>query len=152
MLKGPACKTPNGVDGVCIDIFTCPGVVSFMLSNNTIESRTRKIEIVQANICGEHSICCQPNGNYMETQLDARSPSLGEPNDEDIDLVAVQEKFEKDIGVCGTFHTPRITGGQSTKLDEFPWTVQLFYKDLLSECNVSLENLAKIHGSNLLIL
>lgn len=81
----------------------------------------------------------------MDTQLDVRSRPLSERNennvgDGEIDLVAVQEKFEKDIGVCGTFHTPRITGGQSTNLNEFPWTVQLFYKDLLSKRNVNFAN------------
>lgn len=140
-LKGAACKTPNRIDGVCVDIFTCPGVMAFMLSNNTIESRAQKIEIIQKNACGEKSICCQPNGEYMGTQLDVRiRPNENNVTDEEIDLVALREKFEEDIDDCGYFRTARINGGQSTNLDEFPWTVQLFYKDLISKRNANFEN------------
>lgn len=98
------------------------------MGNTTLDDREQKIEIVRSTICGERSICCQPNGEYLQYLAPVVIGDAAENANKDIDYDAIQAKFEGNVGRCGSFANIIVIGGQNTNLHEFPWTVQIYYK------------------------
>lgn len=120
-MTGPHCKTVDDKNGVCINIFACPGVEQFFVSRSNGLAESEKLAVIRSGICGDQSICCEPNGNFYESSEDA-DIETGTNTDE-----SLLAKFEREVGACGSFVSANIHGGRETELSEFPWMAQLFY-------------------------
>ncbi|CAG9792472.1 unnamed protein product [Diatraea saccharalis] len=107
------CTTPNGEQGKCINLYSCPHVASLLRPPVSKEN----MQFVQKSTCqgpDQYNVCCgsgQPvqKGN-CETRLSASPP---DPRTE----------------CCGvdSGSSNKITGGTATSIDQYPWLSLIEY-------------------------
>lgn len=115
------CTDPNGTRGSCQPFTTCPSLVNLLQTQSSNPQTREFLRRSQCGIGGNNPyVCCasssppQPISNPSQSRPPQNSANIGggklptAPN-------------------CGLDAPDRIFGGENTKIDEFPWLVQLQY-------------------------
>lgn len=116
---GSRCTTPRRVSGLCTELFQCQSLFAILQSARHNPAHR---ELLRASHCGGSGqnvyVCC-PDVSPETNVYSNTAPPLIDP--------AEGRKLLPDRSVCGQQSAKRIVGGVPTKIDEFPWTVQLWY-------------------------
>lgn len=104
--------TPNRANGLCQPIRSCPSLLEMLQQPLTTEARTF-LRNSQCKIDAQPWVCCP-----TQTAPQRPRPAGNQP--------AAPSKLPK-APECGIDSPNRIFGGEDTKIDEFPWLVQLQY-------------------------
>ncbi|KAF2896870.1 hypothetical protein ILUMI_09305 [Ignelater luminosus] len=106
--KNDPCTSPNSKNGTCVPVSECQVVYNMLTSrNNTV------LNFVRKSYCGyenEALVCCEfpstvDKNNYDKTMFRNRA-TCGIPREE-----------------------PRIFGGETAEIGEFPWVISVEYKE-----------------------
>jgi len=110
---GPECVTPKGVNGYCVHLLQCASLVALVQNpadhNYLVSSR--------CSGSGENVTACCP-----ATELKA-----------DVNHIGFRDSLLPSREICGQQSAKRIFNGLITRIDEFPWTAQLWYVNSKNE-------------------
>lgn len=113
--------TPQGENGFCIHIVQCGSLISLVQTAAESPSNYDYLLRSRCSGAGANVIACCPS-----TELQPIIDHIGD------ELLPSRE-------ICGQELSKSIYGGQITRIDEFPWTAQLWYincKWILVICDV----------------
>lgn len=119
--RGPTCRGPDTKPGNCIDIKSCPSVLSQLYEKQRDEEFAKFLRASRA-ICGNqgNTICC-PSGQSSTTP----APVLPKNTDEiPRRLPNVEEGCGSTVG-----YYKKIVGGEVSRKGAWPWIVLLGYDD-----------------------
>lgn len=130
--RGSSCTTPNQESATCTALNECSPIKDAILTHNQTA-----IEFAKQSQCGYDTVplvCCGTTGYPKEPMLPidifTKSPPTRVPPKRVVDLTVVSSTTLPDRTLCGLEReTPRLIGGKTTAIDEFPWMVLIRYID-----------------------
>lgn len=122
-----SCNTPKNRPGVCIDIDSCPAILSIL--NNKRRSRNDTV-VLKDSSCGfvnlKMKVCCELSSN------DARNCTA--PNNEagvcSSDMLPPRPNCGKEASMYKTTQSKLMDG--DSEIDQFPWLAVIEYKNSIS--------------------
>uniref|UniRef100_U5EUT3 CLIP domain-containing serine protease n=1 Tax=Corethrella appendiculata TaxID=1370023 RepID=U5EUT3_9DIPT len=124
------CKIPNQNEtGHCVARENCTIYLELIKHENITNSRhafLQQIQCINADNSDEIHVCCPLIGDYLDPDILITTPEIPRKPFE------LSSRFGDDLSegtdICGTaVGENRIVGGETTKIDEFPWLALLIY-------------------------
>ena len=125
------CLTPNGSQGFCQPVKSCASILKMLEQNLTPQVR----QFLQKSQCvaGQPWVCCPDQVSASVTPV--RAPVRASPT--------ITSKLPK-APACGIESSDRIYGGETTRIDEYPWLVQIQYTKREIKCPAKVFRMVKI--------
>ncbi|XP_031332996.1 phenoloxidase-activating factor 3-like isoform X2 [Photinus pyralis] len=109
----PACKTPNGKSGRCMDASKCEVLQDLIASEDDLSNVVKYMKNAKCKAAsfdsGSEPVCCPPDSDI---RINEKPKVLPDPEREE----------------CGHQLNSKVIGGKSTDLDEFPWAALIQYQ------------------------
>lgn len=123
------CITPNGLNGRCIGIRQCSPLLS-ILQQRPLQPEV--VDFLRQSQCGFNTadprVCCAiESGNSGNPTQGTQTNSVQQNTNNKINDANGLSNNPLLSTECGKELSQRITGGERTELDEFPWMALLEY-------------------------
>ncbi|XP_075986219.1 phenoloxidase-activating enzyme-like isoform X2 [Anticarsia gemmatalis] len=112
----PPCLTPEGNQGQCISVYSCPDVLNLMKPPVS----DQKIQYARNLICAgadTYSVCCGPLPTFIEESKDRVNPESN----------LLPDPKTEACGVDANVGGDRIIGGAPAAVDQYPWMAIIEY-------------------------
>lgn len=109
---GRSCITPNGERGFCVDLLECKSNVFLLVKTKTNPDNAEYLRRSKCGGNGTNVTACCPLVDLRE------------------DLDGKATRLLPSRTVCTLQSAQSVSSDKITKLNEFPWTVQIFYSML----------------------
>jgi transmembrane serine protease 9 len=120
--ESDSCRTPDGKQGQCIDLKSCPVLLSLLTMTRPLPSEV--IDFLRNSQCGfkgKSPLVCCPVPPPSTTA--ATKPTVEEPPD-----VSSHPNLRLlPLNICGPVSTSKIFNGNRTALFQYPWMALIRY-------------------------
>lgn len=131
--ESDSCKTPDSKQGQCIDLKSCPVLLSLLTMTRPLPSEV--IDFLRNSQCGfsgnSPMVCCPVS---TPSTTEAAKPAVQDPPD-----VSSHPNLRLlPLNICGPVFTSKIFNGNRTVLFQYPWMALVRYNkgnNIIYYCN-----------------
>lgn len=131
--ENDSCKTPDSKQGQCIDLKSCPVLLSLLTMTRPLPSEV--IDFLRNSQCGfsgnSPMVCCPVS---TPSTTEAAKPAVQDPPD-----VSSHPNLRLlPLNICGPVSTSKIFNGNRTVLFQYPWMALVRYNkgnNIIYYCN-----------------